>query len=119
MKIATNAGARLLATSKLNPKQIQMATVLYHMKQHKLKAEFTDDDKDMVVVRSNMAQVLMALSGLGWGHEDEEEIVGGLYCSGVSVRVRAQQPLKLMQTSVERVIICLDTTPPSTIQSDE
>jgi hypothetical protein len=118
MKIRTNAGMRLLATSKVNPKQIQMATVLYHMKQHKLKADFTDDDKDMVVCRCNMSQVLMALSGLGWGHDDEEEIVGGMYCSGVSVKVQAQQPLKLMQTSVDRVIICLDTTPLTT-QSDE
>jgi hypothetical protein len=114
MKI--NASQRLLATSDLNPKQIIMSTVLHHLKQHKLKADFADDSKDMVIVRGSIAAVLMGLSGLGWSHDKEEDVVGGLYCSGVAVTVQAQQPLRVMQTSVERVIICLMTSPPTTQQ---
>lgn len=112
MKI--NASARLLATSGLNPKQIQMATVLYHLKQHKLKGDFADDDKDTIVVRGSISEVLMGLSALGWSHGKEEEVVGGLYCSGVSVLVQAQQPLKIMQTSIDRVTIWLATAPLTT-----
>lgn len=105
-RIMTKASLRLMATTDMTPVQIQMSTVLYHLKQHKLKSEFTDDDKDMIVVKGNLAHVLMGLSGLGWSIGDEEEMQGGVYCNGSAVTVQAQQPLRLMQTAIDRVIIC-------------
>jgi hypothetical protein len=101
----TNASYRLWATSNLNPQQILLSTVQHHLKQNGLRAEFPDDDKNNLVVQGNMAQVLMGMSSLGWSHEKEEEVKGGLYCSGTAVTVQAQQPLRVMQTAIERVTI--------------
>lgn len=107
------ANNRLLATSTLSPRQIQMSTVLHHLKQHKIKADFTDDDRDMVVAKATTAEVLMGLSGFGWGVTKPEKIVGGIYCSGEYVVVSAPIPITVMQTSVERVIICLAPVQPT------
>jgi hypothetical protein len=114
----TNSAYRLLATSKLSPQEIQMSTVLHHLKQHKLKADFTDDDKNMVLVRGNMAQVLMGLSSFGWGHSEPEKVEGGLYTYGEAVTIEAQIPLRVMQTQIERVLITLHVPGPE-IQNAE
>lgn len=105
-KIMTRASLRLLATSDLDPSQIMMSTVLYHLKQHKIKAEFDDDEsKNLIVCRATMAEVLMGLSNLGWSHGPEEEVVGGLYVAGSSVKVQAQRVLTVMQTSIGRTTV--------------
>jgi len=108
----TNSAHRLLATSKLSPQLIQLSTVLHHLKQHKLKADFSDDDKNMIIIRGSMAGVLMGLSSFGWGHSEPEPVLGGLYTCGEAVTIEAQIPLRVIQTSIDRVLIVLHTPGP-------
>ncbi len=97
----------------MNPAMILMATVLSHLKNHKLKAELPDDVGNTILVQASMAQVLMALSSLGWTHGPEEEVKGGLYCSGSAVTLEGPQSLRLLQTSLNKVLVCQAQDPAS------
>lgn len=124
-RYANRAGARLFAQVRaaterepLNPTAIMFSTVLHHLKQHGLKADFPDDEQNSLMVNGSLAQVLMGLSSLGWTHGPEEEVVGGLYCAGAAVTVEAMKPLRVMQTSVSKVIIW-QAQDPSTIPPEK
>lgn len=104
MKI--HAAARLHATL-ITESRVVLRAVIDYLQRNGHGAQYTDDDCDMVVTNAAMDDVVDTLDAKRWNVEDRHVIEGGLYTHGIAVIMTGGPiDLKLMQTSLGRVVIC-------------
>lgn len=101
------AARRLLTASLITESRVVLRAVIEQLRHNGHTAEYTDDDRDMVVVAADMHDTVETLDAYRWTVLNEHTLDAGLYASGKAV-IMSGGPieLKLMQTSAGRVLIC-------------
>jgi hypothetical protein len=71
------------------------------------ESDFTDDDKNTLIVYSDMMDVIEVLDAVRWTVKEERDLKGGLFTNGsVVIMVGGQFPIKLMQIAPRRIYLC-------------
>lgn len=101
------ASPRQVRGSLITETQVVLRAVIKYLKDNGHGAQFTDDDKNMVVVFTHHQDVVETLDAQRWTISEEHIDVGGLYRKGdVTVLTGSVIDLKVMAVGHERAIIC-------------
>jgi len=111
MKI--EAARRLMASrvnaSLITEARVVMRAVLQYFRDGGVEADYTDDDQDMIVIRTDMHDAIEILDAHRYTEKDRRIADGGLYTSGEAVIMTGGNfELKLMQNAPRRITVCLN-----------
>jgi hypothetical protein len=104
--IKLTAATRLRA-SLISKKRVVLRAVIEYMRDNGHRADYTDDDMDMVIVYTHHGDVVDTLDAHRWTKTAERMDEGGTMRKGnVTVMTGGPFELKVMAVGHERTIVC-------------